>query len=182
MSIRLTSRFLAVAVASTSLVFAVACSTNSSETAPAPATAPRVAAQQQVNIVRTADAAGQFKTLIAAAKAAGLADTLSNDGPFTVFAPTDAAFAKLPAGTVEALLADPETLKGILLYHVVSGRAAASDVISKPAHTTLQGSSVSVTQSGGKVMIGNATVVAADVSASNGIIHVIDTVLLPPSN
>lgn len=133
------------------------------------------------NIVETAAAAGSFNTLLAAAKAAGLAETLSIGGPFTVFAPTDAAFAKLPEGTVEALLADPEKLKGILLYHVVNGTVTSDAVVKLDSAKTLQGQNVTVKVEDGKVRINNATVTAADVRASNGVIHVIDTVILPPA-
>lgn len=126
---------------------------------------------------------GNFKTLVAALQAAGLVETLQGAGPFTVFAPTDAAFAKLPAGTVEALLADREKLTAILLYHVVPGRVMAGDIVrangAKPA--TVNGAPLDVMVAGGKVTVNAANVVAADVGASNGVIHVIDTVLLPPA-
>jgi len=131
------------------------------------------------NIVEVATAAGSFETLLAAAVAAGLAETLATGGPFTVFAPTDAAFAALPAGTVEALLADPEALANILLFHVVSGIVPAEQVAGLSSVTTLQGGELSIMAHDGAVMINGATVVAADVLASNGIIHVIDAVLLP---
>lgn len=132
------------------------------------------------NIVETAVEAGSFTTLVAAVQAAGLADVLSNGGPFTVFAPTDEAFAKLPEGTVESLLSDPEALANILTYHVVEGRVMAADVIGLSSAPTLQGSEVSIDSSNG-VMINNATVIQADIETSNGIIHVIDTVLIPTS-
>ena len=112
-------------------------------------------------------------------KAAGLVDTLKGAGPFTVFAPTDAAFAKLPAGTVEALLKDPAKLKNILLYHVVSGKVAAEQVVHLKSAKTVQGGSVKITTAGGKVMLDNATVTATDIATDNGIIHVIDSVILP---
>jgi uncharacterized surface protein with fasciclin (FAS1) repeats len=130
-------------------------------------------------IVEVAADAGTFSTLLAAATAAGLVETLSGPGPFTVFAPTDAAFAALPAGTVEALLEDIETLTAILLYHVVAGEVTAEQVVTLTEATTVNGQSVSIMAHDGAVMINNATVIAADVRASNGIIHVIDTVLLP---
>ena len=134
------------------------------------------------NIVEVAAGAG-FNTLVAAVKAAGLADALSGKGPFTVFAPTDAAFAKLPAGTLDALLKDPAKLASILKYHVVSGKVMAADVIkgngAKPA--TLSGAVLDITVNGGKVYVNNALVTSADVGASNGVIHVIDTVVLPPA-
>jgi uncharacterized surface protein with fasciclin (FAS1) repeats len=136
---------------------------------------------QQQDIVDTAVAAGSFKTLAAALQAAGLVETLKGAGPFTVFAPTDAAFAKLPAGTVENLL-KPENrdkLRAILTYHVVAGKVTAADVVKMTSGKTVQGSSVKIASSGGKVTIDNATVAKADVMASNGVIHVIDTVLMP---
>lgn len=135
----------------------------------------------QNNIVDTAVAAGSFKTLAAALQAAGLVETLKGAGPFTVFAPTDAAFAKLPAGTVEDLLKpeNREKLKAILTYHVVAGKVTAADVIKLKSAKTVQGSSVKIAVAGGKVMIDGATVAKADVAASNGVIHVVDTVLMP---
>jgi uncharacterized surface protein with fasciclin (FAS1) repeats len=136
---------------------------------------------QGKDIVDTAVAAGQFKTLAAALKAAGLIETLKGAGPFTVFAPTDEAFAKLPKGTVEELL-KPENkakLTAILTYHVVAGKVMAADVVKVKDAKTVQGGSVKVNAMGGKVMIDNATVVKTDIAASNGVIHVIDTVLMP---
>ena len=136
---------------------------------------------QGKDIVDTAVAAGQFKTLAAAIKAAGLADTLKGPGPFTVFAPTDAAFAKLPKGTIEELL-KPENkakLTAILTYHVVSGKVMAADVVKVSDAKTVQGGSLKVHASGGTVSVDNATVVKTDIGASNGVIHVIDTVLMP---
>lgn len=132
------------------------------------------------NIVETAVGAGSFKTLAAALEAAGLVSALEGEGPFTVFAPTDEAFAKLPAGTVESLLKpeNRETLKGILLYHVVSGRVFSEDVVKLSEAKTLQGSPVKVSTAGG-VKINNAKVVKTDINATNGVIHVIDTVILP---
>ena len=133
------------------------------------------------NIVQVAVEAGSFNTLVAAVKAAGLAETLQGPGPFTVFAPTDAAFAKLPAGTVEALLADKEKLASILTYHVVSGQVMAGDIVkangAKP--TTVNGQALDIVLTDGKVYVNGAQVVTADITASNGVIHVIDTVLLP---
>lgn len=119
-----------------------------------------------------------FNTLIAAVKAAGLEDVLTNDGPFTVFAPTDEAFAKLPEGTVESLLANPDQLKKVLLYHVVSGNVMASDVIKLDAAKTLNGAQVAINTKDG-VMIDGANVIQTDIEASNGTVHVIDTVLIP---
>jgi transforming growth factor-beta-induced protein len=132
-------------------------------------------------IVEVAADAGTFNTLLAAATAAGLVETLSGPGPFTVFAPTDEAFAALPEGTVEALLADIETLTAILLYHVVAGEVTAEQVVTLTEAATVNGANVSIMAHDGMVMINNATVIAADVKASNGIIHVINAVLLPPT-
>lgn len=133
------------------------------------------------DIVTTAVEAGSFKTLAAALTEAGLIETLKGDGPFTVFAPTDEAFAKLPAGTVESLLKDKEALKNILLYHVVSGKVKSGDVVKLNSAETVQGNSVNIKVVDGKVMINDAQVINADVYASNGVIHVIDTVILPPT-
>lgn len=130
------------------------------------------------DIVDTAVSAGQFKTLVKAVQEAGLVDTLKGTGPFTVFAPTDAAFAKLPAGTLEALLKDKSKLQQVLTYHVVAGEVMASDV--KPGDVkTVQGQSLKVTTAGGKVMVDNAQVTKTDITASNGVIHIIDSVVLP---
>lgn len=131
------------------------------------------------DIVETAVKAGSFKTLIAAVQAAGLVDALKSEGPFTVFAPTDEAFAKLPEGTVESLLNDKEKLTAILTYHVVEGMVKAADVVKIDKAQTLNGQSVMVKVNDGTVMIDNATVTATDIYASNGIIHVIDEVILP---
>jgi uncharacterized surface protein with fasciclin (FAS1) repeats len=132
------------------------------------------------DIVATAIGAGQFKTLVAAVQAAGLVSALQGKGPFTVFAPTDAAFAKLPAGTVEGLLKDPKALSNILLYHVLSGEVKAAAVKDGLTAKTLQGSPVTFKIVDGKPMIEGANIVATDVMASNGVIHVIDSVILPP--
>ena len=133
------------------------------------------------DIVDTAVSAGQFETLAAALTAAGLVDTLKGDGPFTVFAPTDDAFAKLPAGTVESLLKpeNKDQLIAILTYHVVPGKVAAKDVVELNTAKTVNGEEVSIKVMGGNVQIDDATVTATDIEASNGIIHVIDTVILP---
>ena len=133
------------------------------------------------DIVDTAVAAGNFKTLAAALKAAGLIDTLKGAGPFTVFAPTDEAFAKLPAGTVESLLKpeNKEKLAAILTYHVVPAKAMAKDVAGMSSAKTVNGKELKLKVDGGKVMINEATVTTADIETSNGVIHVIDTVLLP---
>ncbi len=130
------------------------------------------------NIVETAVAANQFKTLVAAAQAAGLGETLQGTGPFTVFAPTDDAFAKLPTGTIESLLKDLPKLKSILTYHVVAGKVLAKDVAGVKSARTVNGGDLRVGVDHG-VTINNAKVTLADVEASNGVIHVIDTVLLP---
>ncbi|MBU6351769.1 MAG: fasciclin domain-containing protein [Chloroflexi bacterium] len=133
-------------------------------------------------IVDIAVGAGDFNTLVAAVTAAGLAETLQGEGPFTVFAPTDAAFAALPEGTVEALLEDPEgALTDILLYHVVAGKVMSSDLSDGMTAETVQGSSITVGIADGVVTIDDATVVVADIEASNGVIHVIDAVILPPA-
>jgi uncharacterized surface protein with fasciclin (FAS1) repeats len=135
----------------------------------------------QKNIVDTAVAAGQFKMLAAALGAAGLVDTVKGAGPFTVFAPTDAAFAKLPAGTVENLL-KPENkaqLAAILTYHVVPGKVMAADVVKLKQAKTVNGNMLRVKVNGSNVMINNAKVTATDIPASNGVIHVIDSVVLP---
>jgi len=130
------------------------------------------------DIVDTAVSAGSFTTLVAAVKAAGLVETLKGAGPFTVFAPTDEAFAKLPAGTVEGLLKDLPKLKQILTYHVVAGKVMAADVVKLTSAKTVEGSEVKIDATNG-VKINNATVVTPDVAADNGVIHIIDTVLLP---
>jgi uncharacterized surface protein with fasciclin (FAS1) repeats len=133
------------------------------------------------DIVAVASSAGSFNTLLAAAKAAGLVDTLQSDGPFTVFAPTDDAFAKLPDGTVESLLANPDKLKQILLYHVVPGKVTAAEVVKLSKATSAQGSDIEIAVNGGSVKVDNANVIKTDVMASNGVIHVIDAVILPSS-
>ena len=142
------------------------------------------------SIVETAVSAGSFKTLVAAVKAAGLVDALSSPGPFTVFAPNDEAFAKLPLGTVEELLQDIPKLRSILTYHVVSGKITSADVEKitsggeTPNVTTLQGSPIKVKMNGmfnKTVHVNDAKVISPDISASNGVIHVIDKVILPPN-
>jgi uncharacterized surface protein with fasciclin (FAS1) repeats len=132
------------------------------------------------NIVDTAVKAGSFNTLVAAVKAAGLVDTLKGAGPFTVFAPTDEAFAKLPNGTVDALLKDIPKLKKILTYHVVSGKVKAADFsLTLKSATTVEGSDVKIDASNDSVKVNDATVSTPDVDADNGVIHIIDTVLIP---
>jgi len=131
------------------------------------------------NIVNVAVEAGNFSTLVTALQATGLDAELQKEGPYTVFAPTDEAFAKLPEGTVEGLLKDKEALKNILLYHVVSGKVMAEDVVKINEASTAQGTKVKINADKNGVMINKSKVVAADINASNGVIHVIDTVLLP---
>ena len=133
------------------------------------------------DIVTTAVDAGSFKTLAKALTEAGLIETLKGDGPFTVFAPTDDAFAKLPKGTLESLLKDKESLKKVLLYHVVAGNVTSAEVVKLKDAKTIEGSNVMIKVKDGNVMINNAKVTTADVKASNGVIHIIDTVLLPPT-
>lgn len=136
------------------------------------------------DIVDTAVEAGNFKTLAAALQAAGLVDTLKSEGPFTVFAPTDDAFAKLPAGTVEDLLKpeNKDMLVGILTYHVVKGKVMAADAVKLTSAETVNGKSLTIKVEGDTVMINDAKVTATDIVASNGVIHVIDSVVLPPAN
>jgi len=133
------------------------------------------------DIVDTAVAAGSFKTLVAAVQAAGLADTLKGEGPFTVFAPTDEAFAKLPAGAVDDLLKpeNKEKLKAVLTYHVVPGKVMAEQAMKTPSAKTVQGSELTLKTVDGSVMVDGAKVVKADIECSNGVIHVIDTVVMP---
>lgn len=140
-------------------------------------------AKKPSNILDTASAAGSFKTLVAAIKTAGLDETLKGEGPFTVFAPTDEAFAKLPQGTLEDLLKpeNREKLKAILTYHVVPGKVKAEQVVKLTEAKTVLGQSLTIKSAEGAVTIDNAKVVKTDVVASNGVIHVIDTVLLPKS-
>ena len=138
---------------------------------------------QEQDIVDTAVGAGSFNTLVAAVKAAGLVETLKGDGPFTVFAPTDEAFEKLPEGTVTDLLKPEnlEQLQAILTYHVVSGNVMAADVVKLDSAKTVQGQKVNIKVDGGKVMINGANVVSTDIQCKNGVIHVIDSVLIPPT-
>lgn len=131
------------------------------------------------DIVDTAAAAGTFKTLLAAATAAGLVETLKSAGPFTVFAPSDAAFAKLPKGTVAALLKDKAKLKAILTYHVVSGAVMAKTAMTLKSAKSVQGQSIALAVKGKSLYVNQAKVVAADIKASNGVIHVIDQVIMP---
>ena len=135
------------------------------------------------DIIDTAVAAGNFKTLAAALTAAGLIDTLKGAGPFTVFAPSDEAFAKLPAGTVESLLKDIPTLTSILTYHVVSGKVLAADVMKMDgqAATTVNGAAINISTANGVHLNASSKVVATDIECTNGVIHVIDTVIMPPA-
>ncbi len=130
------------------------------------------------NIVETVTAAGSFKTLLKAAQAAGLVDTLTKGGPFTVFAPSDEAFAKLPAGTIDGLLKDKKKLTAVLTYHVVPGKIMAKDVMKLRKAKTVQGQEITIDTKAG-VKVDNAKVVKTDIEATNGVIHVIDTVIMP---
>lgn len=144
----------------------------------------RAADMHQTNIIDTAKSAGQFNTLIKAVDAAGLTETLMGPGPYTVFAPTDAAFAKLPPGTLESLLKpeNKDELKAILTYHVVPGTVTAADLVKLNDVKTLNGKMLHVHQDGDAVMINDAKVISADIAASNGVIHAIDSVVLPPKD
>jgi transforming growth factor-beta-induced protein len=180
--------FLALAIALAACAPAAAPATQAPAPTKAPATmvpateAPKATeAPALKDIVDTAVAAGSFKTLATALQAAGLVDALKGKGPFTVFAPTDEAFAKLPAGTLEALLKDPKALAEVLKYHVVSGAVKAADVVKLNEAKSLQGEPIAIKVDGGKVMVNGANVVSTDIETSNGIIHVIDAVILPPS-
>jgi uncharacterized surface protein with fasciclin (FAS1) repeats len=148
-------------------------------TAAAFLTTPAFAGGHSKDIVDTAVGAGTFNTLVAAVTAAGLVDTLKGEGPFTVFAPTDEAFAKLPEGTVEGLLADIPTLTKILTYHVVAGKVMSTDLSDGMTAPTVEGSEITISTMDG-VKINESTVTTADIETSNGVIHVIDTVMMPP--
>jgi uncharacterized surface protein with fasciclin (FAS1) repeats len=139
-------------------------------------------AASEKDIVDTAVAADQFKTLVTAVKAAGLVETLKGEGPFTVFAPTDEAFAKIPQEKLEALLKDKKALTAVLTYHVVPGKVMAKDVVKLDSAKTAQGGNVSISATDGSVKINGAKVIKADIECKNGVIHVIDTVLLPPKD
>jgi uncharacterized surface protein with fasciclin (FAS1) repeats len=178
-------RTILLSVAAVALVVS-ACSTTAATPAPAtpaPATpAPSMAAEMG-DIVDVATEAGSFKTLLAAATAAGLVDTLKGAGPFTVLAPTDEAFAALPEGTLDGLLKDPEALKQILLYHVISGKVTADQVVGLTSADSVAGPAITITVKDGTVYLNDtAKVVTTDVEASNGVIHVIDQVILPPAS
>ena len=170
--------FIAATLLATTSI-CVAVSTPAHDTKPA---APAAPAAKPVTIVQTAKDAGQFNTLCELLTAAGLVDTLNSAGPFTVFAPTDAAFAKLPAETVAALKKDPKALAAILTYHVVAGKKDAAEVVKMKEIMTVEGQPIMITIVDGKVMLNkSATVVKTDIGASNGVIHVIDTVIMPPA-
>jgi transforming growth factor-beta-induced protein len=170
-------RMVLIPLAAVAIIVA-ACSSAASPSPATPAPSPSPALG---DIVATAGANGSFATLITAVKAAGLVETLQGAGPFTVFAPTDAAFAALPAGTLDSLLADPEALKKVLLYHVVSGKVTADQVVGLTSATSAEGSPITIAVKDGTVYLNDsAQVVTTDVMASNGVIHVIDTVILPP--
>jgi uncharacterized surface protein with fasciclin (FAS1) repeats len=141
--------------------------------------AEKASATDKASIVETAVAAGDFKVLVAAVKAAGLVETLSGEGPFTVFAPTDEAFERLPDGTIEALLEDTEKLAAILTYHVVPGAVTASEVVGLESAETVNGQAVKIRTRGEKVFVDDAKVVTTDILCENGVIHVIDRVILP---
>ena len=159
-----------------------ACSTAASPT-PAPATAAPSMAAEMGDIVETATEAGTFTTLLTAATAAGLVETLQGEGPYTVFAPTDEAFAALPEGTLEGLLADPEALKQILLYHVVSGKVTSDQVVGMTSADSVAGPAIAIAVKDGTVYLNDsAKVVTTDIETSNGVIHVIDSVILPPAS
>lgn len=179
----------AAAVFAGTLLFA-ACSSDSDDDSAATTEAPAettttmaaddAAADQ--DIVETAVAAGDFTTLATALDAAGLTETLQGEGPFTVFAPTDEAFAALPEGALDDLLADPEALADVLTYHVVDGDVMSTDLSDGMEVEALNGDTLTITIDGDTVKVNDATVTTADIETSNGVIHVIDTVLLPPSN
>ena len=168
-------------------VLVAACSSDddsATETTAAPAAETTEAPAEEMTEDTVVDVAinNEFNTLVAAVQAAGLVETLQGDGPFTVFAPTDEAFAALPEGTLDSLLEDPEALAEILTYHVVSGKVLAADVVGLDSATSVQGSDIAIeVVDGGVVLNGSANVVATDVDASNGVVHVIDAVILPPT-
>jgi uncharacterized surface protein with fasciclin (FAS1) repeats len=170
-------RTLLLSIAALAVIVAACGSAATPTPAPSPTPAP------MGDIVEVATEAAAFTTLLAAADAAGLVDTLKGEGPYTLFAPNDDAFAALPEGTLESLLADPEALKAILLYHVVEGSVTSDQVVGLTEATSVEGSPIAISVVDGTVTLnGTAKVVTADVMASNGVIHVIDAVILPPSN
>lgn len=139
----------------------------------------QVATENASTIVSTASSAGQFTTLLKAAQAAGLVEVLESKGPFTVFAPTDEAFAKLPPGTLDALLKDPAKLKAVLTYHVVPGKLGSDQVLAGAPLKTVQGQTLTASKSGAGAKVDSANIVKTDIQCSNGVIHVIDAVVLP---
>ena len=167
-----TNRKLATIAASAAAILVAAVPATHAQSAARPAAA-------QSNIVQTAVAAGKFKTLVSLVKQAGLAGTLQGKGPFTVFAPTDAAFAKVPKSTLSALAKNKSKLRAVLLYHVVPGRLTAEKVVASRSLKTLEGQPLKVKMSNGGVTVGGAKVIATNIAASNGVIHVIDKVLIP---
>ena len=172
------------AVAFAAALLFAACSSGDDESAttteaPTETTAAPDDAAAESNIVETAVAASDFTTLVTAVEAADLAETLSGEGPYTVFAPTDAAFEALPAGTLDELLADPEALANVLTYHVVDGDVMAADLSDGMEVEALNGETLTITVDGDTVKVNDATVTTADIVTSNGVIHVIDTVLVP---
>jgi uncharacterized surface protein with fasciclin (FAS1) repeats len=175
------------ALVTTSLLLTLALggcgSSSESSTAPA-ASSSSGSEAASADIVDTAVGAGSFTTLVAAVQAAGLEETLRGAGPFTVFAPTDAAFAALPAGTLDSLLLpeNREQLRSILTYHVVSGRVMASEAAAMSSAPTVQGASAPIAPVEGGLTIGGARIVTTDIACSNGVIHVIDAVMMPPAN
>lgn len=175
-------KILSLAVACSAAVFAVSCDNKSTETEETTEVVEEVVVEEAPNtVVDIAVGSPDHTTLVAAVSAAGLVETLSGDGPFTVFAPTNSAFAALPEGTVDNLL-KPEMkdqLTGVLTYHVVAGNVMSGDLSDGQVVTTLNGQELTVSIKDGKVMINGATVVAADLAGSNGVVHVIDSVLLP---
>jgi uncharacterized surface protein with fasciclin (FAS1) repeats len=175
-------KILSLAVACSAAVFAVSCDNKSTETEETTEVVEEVVVEEASNtVVDIAVGSPDHTTLVAAVSAAGLVETLSGDGPFTVFAPTNAAFAALPEGTVDNLL-KPEMkdqLTGVLTYHVVAGNVLSGDLSDGQVVTTLNGQELTVSIKDGKVMINGATVVAADLAGTNGVVHVIDAVLLP---
>ena len=142
----------------------------------------RAQGNAQKDIVDTAVGAGQFDTLVTAVKVAGLVDTLKGKGPFTVFAPTDAAFAKIPTDALQSLLKDKTALTGVLTYHVVAGKVMAADVVKLDSAKTVQGETLKIVTNGDKVTINGVNVLKTDIPCTNGVIHVIDAVLMPPSD
>ncbi len=177
-SLRITFASALIIASSSSFTYADHCNDGASHSATKAVATTQVAATQSANIIATASAAGSFGTLLTAISAADLTDALKGEGPFTVFAPTDEAFAKLPDGTVDALLKDKARLAEILKYHVVAGEVTSAQVVKLTEAKTLQGQSLTIAAKDG-VTVDGAKVVKADVMASNGVIHVIDHVLIP---